>query len=285
MKLITRLEQRDWQRHQVFLIGFVGIIVTAATDYITGYELGFSIFYVLPLSFVVWFAGRTSGVLAAAISALLWLTVDIASGHVYSHPLIPIWNAFIRGSFFVLIVVLLSEIKIAHEKERKLARFDNLTGAVNARYFYELLKVEMERSERYRHPFSIAYIDLDNFKQVNDRNGHLVGDQVLQTVVQKAQTHLRKTDIVGRLGGDEFVLLLPETDQPQAQAVMSKLREQLLAAMQSADLPVTFSIGVITCQKPPAHPQLLLKAADALMYQVKHHAKNDIRYDYFSPAP
>ena len=285
MKLITKLAQRNWQYHQVLLIGFVGIIVTGLTDYLTGYELGFSIFYVLPLAFIVWFGSRNLGLVAAVISAVLWLTVDIASGHVYSHPLIPIWNAFIRGGFFVLIVVLLSEIKIAHEKERKLARFDNLTGAVNARYFYELLTIEIERSERYRHPFSIAYIDLDNFKQVNDQNGHLVGDRVLQTVVQTAQSHLRKTDIVGRLGGDEFVLLLPETDQPQAQAVMSKLREQLLLAMQSADWPVTFSIGVITCQKPPTHPQLLLKAADALMYQVKHHAKNDIRYDYFPPAP
>ncbi len=285
MKLITKLAQRNWQYHQVLLIGFVGIIVTGLTDYLTGYELGFSIFYVLPLAFIVWFGSRNLGLVAAVISAVLWLTVDIASGHVYSHPLIPIWNAFIRGGFFVLIVVLLSEIKIAHEKERKLARFDNLTGAVNARYFYELLTIEIERSERYRHPFSIAYIDLDNFKQVNDQNGHLVGDRVLQTVVQTAQSHLRKTDIVGRLGGDEFVLLLPETDQPQAQAVMSKLREQLLSAMQSADWPVTFSIGVITCQKPPTHPQLLLKAADALMYQVKHHAKNDIRYDYFPPAP
>ena len=285
MKLITKLAQRNWQYHQVLLIGFVGIIVTGLTDYLTGYELGFSIFYVLPLAFIVWFGSRNLGLVAAVISAVLWLTVDIASGHVYSHPLIPIWNAFIRGVFFVLIVVLLSEIKIAHEKERKLARFDNLTGAVNARYFYELLTIEIERSERYRHPFSIAYIDLDNFKQVNDQNGHLVGDRVLQTVVQTAQSHLRKTDIVGRLGGDEFVLLLPETDQPQAQAVMSKLREQLLLAMQSADWPVTFSIGVITCQKPPTHPQLLLKAADALMYQVKHHAKNDIRYDYFPPAP
>jgi diguanylate cyclase (GGDEF)-like protein len=285
MKLITKLAQRNWQYHQVLLIGFVGIIVTGLTDYLTGYELGFSIFYVLPLAFIVWFGSRNLGLVAAVISAVLWLTVDIASGHVYSHPLIPIWNAFIRGGFFVLIVVLLSEIKIAHEKERKLARFDNLTGAVNARYFYELLTIEIERSERYRHPFSIAYIDLDNFKQVNDQNGHLVGDRVLQTVVQTAQSHLRKTDIVGRLGGDEFVLLLPETDQPQAQAVMSKLREQLLSAMQSADWPVTFSIGVITCQKPPTHPQLLLKAADALMYQVKHHAKNDIRYDYFPPVP
>ncbi len=285
MHWLKRLQERHWRKAEPVVVGYLGIAGTALVDYLTGYELGFSIFYVLPLAFIVWFGSRNLGLVAAVISAVLWLTVDIASGHVYSHPLIPIWNAFIRGGFFVLIVVLLSEIKIAHEKERRLARFDNLTGAVNARYFYELLTIEIERSERYRHPFSIAYIDLDNFKQVNDQNGHLVGDRVLQTVVQTAQSHLRKTDIVGRLGGDEFVLLLPETDQPQAQAVMSKLREQLLSAMQSADWPVTFSIGVITCQKPPTHPQLLLKAADALMYQVKHHAKNDIRYDYFPPVP
>jgi hypothetical protein len=82
-----------WHRPQVLLIGFADLAVTVITDYVTGYELGFFIFYVLPLSFIVWFGARQSGLLVAVISALLWLLVDMASGYTYSHPLIPIWNA------------------------------------------------------------------------------------------------------------------------------------------------------------------------------------------------
>ncbi|MFA4915140.1 MAG: GGDEF domain-containing protein [Syntrophales bacterium] len=109
--------------------------------------------------------------------------------------------------------------------------------------------MEIERSQRHKHPFTVTYFDLDNFKTVNDRFGHSMGDNVLCTVVRYAKTHLRKMDIVARLGGDEFAFLLPETDQVQARVAISKIQISLLDEMYRNDWPVTFSIGVLTCIK------------------------------------
>lgn len=255
------------------LIGAIGVI-----DFITGYEIGFSLFYVIPISFAAWFMGRGRGIAASVVSSFVWLGADIASGHVYSHPLIPIWNSLIRLSFFFIISFLLSALKNALEREKELARTDYLTGAVNSRFFFELLQMEIDRLQRYQHPFTLAYVDLDNFKTVNDRFGHPTGDRVLVTVVGFAKKHLRKIDVIGRLGGDEFALLLPETDHESARAALAKLRGGLLEEMRQNNWPITFSIGVLTCTAAPPETGVLVKMADALMYSVKHESKNAIKY-------
>jgi diguanylate cyclase (GGDEF)-like protein len=125
---------------------------------------------------------------------------------------------------------------------------------------------------------SCLFIDLDNFKAVNDRFGHHTGDQVLRTVVDHTRNHLRKIDVIARIGGDEFVLLLPETGRESAQAVVSKLQEVLLEAMALNSWPITFSIGVLTCNIAPHSTDELLKMTDKLMYEVKCSSKNDIRH-------
>ena len=136
----------------------------------------------------------------------------------------------------------------------------------------------MERSERYKHPFTIAYIDIDGFKAVNDQFGHSVGDKLLRAVVHCSKRHLRKTDTIARLGGDEFVFLLPETDQNTARMVALKLQKNLLDEMLRNHWSVTFSIGVLTCLKPLSTSDELINRADALMYSVKKNGKNAIAY-------
>jgi predicted signal transduction protein with EAL and GGDEF domain len=206
------------------LLGFIVIGVIGIIDYLTGYELAISVFYVLPISLVTWLTGRRFGLLASLASAVVWLSADIATGHPYSHPLIPLWNSLIRFAFFVIITMLLCALKRAMQRESELARTDHLTGAVNLRFFYELAQMEIDRLHRYGHPFTLAYIDLDGFKAVNDQFGHATGDRVLHTVVNFIKKHMRKTDVCARLGGDEFALLLPETDQEVARLAISKIR-------------------------------------------------------------
>ena len=109
----------------------------------------------------------------------------------------------------------------------------------------------MERTGRYSGATTIVYFDLDNFKSVNDRFGHQVGNELLQLVVRTLQRNVRVTDTVTRMGGDEFVIFMPETDQHQAKPAVQKLRRLLLEAMQTRNWPVTFSIGVYTFHKPP----------------------------------
>jgi diguanylate cyclase (GGDEF)-like protein len=113
-------------------------------------------------------------------------------------------------------------------KEHALARIGPLTTVPNRRAFYEALDKERLRSLRYRRPLTIAYLDLDNFKRINDSLGHAVGDELLVQVAAGLRSNLRASDYVGRLGGDEFGVLLPETDATAAKLVLRKLRLQLL---------------------------------------------------------
>jgi len=280
MKLIALLEKQS--KSITIFIGFFFIGVVGVLDYLTGYEVAFSLFYVIPISFITWFLGRSLGLVASLVSAIIWYGADIATGHTYSYSFIPIWNTIIGLSFFMIITLLLSYIKRVIDREVELARIDNLTGAVNSRYFYELVQMEIDRSRRYGTLFSFAYIDLDNFKTVNDLYGHAAGDQALRTVVDFIRTNLRKSDVVARLGGDEFALLLPETNSEVVRAVCFKIQEGLLEKMRQNNWPITFSIGVLTCRVAPPNADVLVKMADDLMYSVKHSGKNAVKYSTYT---
>jgi diguanylate cyclase (GGDEF)-like protein len=156
-----------------------------------------------------------------------------------------------------------------------------LTGVANQRFFYELAEQEINRSARYLHPFTVAYIDLDNFKIINDRFGHFTGDLVLRAVADRMKGCLRKTDGVGRLGGDEFAVLFSETGPEAARAAVSKLRVQLLAEMHQGNWPVTFSIGVTTFITAPPSVDEMIRLTDELMYTVKKEHKNAVAYEIY----
>ena len=162
-----------------------------------------------------------------------------------------------------------------------MARIDYLTGAGNSRFLYNLVQLEIDRLQRYQHPLTLAYIDLDNFKTVNDRLGHAVGDQVLCAVVSSVKKNIRRTDSVARLGGDEFALLLPETNQESARVVLSKIQEDILEEMRINNWPVTVSIGVLTCPVAPPSTDALVSMADELMYSVKRDGKNGVKYSTY----
>jgi diguanylate cyclase (GGDEF)-like protein len=279
VNFLASLENRNrliWIIAGGALIAAVGVI-----DYLTGNEVAVSLFYLIPIALLTWLMGRRLGIAASVISAAVWVGTDIAAEETFLPVSIYIWNTFIVLGFFLVVVFLLSALRKALEHERELAQTDYLTGAVNPRFFFELLQMEIDRSQRYAHPFTIAYIDIDNFKAINDHFGHVTGDRVLCTMVERARQNLRKTDLVARLGGDEFALLLPETGQESAQAILSKIQLEILTGMQAEDWPVTISIGVLTCINPSLTTQEILGLVDELMYSVKHAGKNAIKFSAF----
>ncbi len=166
--------------------------------------------------------------------------------------------------------------RVALEQEKRLSRIDPLTGLANRRAFYEGAEVERQRAVRYGRNLSMAYIDLDNFKQVNDKFGHEAGDQLLVTVADILRSDLRPSDLAARLGGDEFAVLVPEADKLGAHRATSKLHVLLTQAMQDNDWPVTFSMGVVTFNSIPETVEKMVHKADELMYTVKHGGKNRI---------
>jgi diguanylate cyclase (GGDEF)-like protein len=261
------------------IIAYALIAVVGFLNILTGWELDFSLFYIVPIAFSVWFRGWLAGVLACIVCTGVWLWADLVLNHPYTESFAIYWNTSIRAIFFFLFAFLLNALRANHERERSSARTDGLTGVANSRYFNELLEQEIARSKRYKHPFCLAYIDLDNFKTVNDRFGHTTGDNALKTITNYVKSNLRVTDIPGRLGGDEFAILFPETDQESVRIIITKLQNGLLQLMQQQSWPITFSIGVITCDSIYPDTDDLIKSADELMYSVKNAGKNDVKYD------
>ncbi len=256
--------------------GTVLAFLIGVLDLTTGYEINLSFFYLLPvLLFSLRFEGTVPVVLISVLCALIQFMADIMAGHVYSSILIPFWNGIMMFGILLTIAYSFVALKKVLRRESSFARIDYLTGVSNARHFYELAEIEVTRSARYRRPFSIAVMDVDNFKYVNDNFGHPVGDQLLQTVAKTVRKTLRKTDVIARMGGDEFAFLLPETEGTAAAVAIGKVRDNLLAAMKKKEWPVTFSIGIVSCSCGH-HLDVLMKTADDLMYKAKKNGKNMI---------
>jgi diguanylate cyclase (GGDEF)-like protein len=154
-----------------------------------------------------------------------------------------------------------------------LAIHDPLTRVFNARAFSERLAGELKRSRRYGRPLSLLYLDLDDFKRVNDTHGHQTGDAVLRLVAEAIRHEVRQADLVGRLGGDEFAVLLPETDAALAQAAAARLTEGLRTAFEG-NPAVTASIGVVSCTGADKSVDDVLRSADQAMYEAKRKGKN-----------
>lgn len=258
------------------LVLLVGL---SAVDYYSGPDVSVSLFYLLIVAFVAWTTRQARlAVASAIICAAVWLVAEVLTIGAPSTAIL-VWNALTRLAILVTIALLIARLRAALDTEKALARTDFLTGLLNARAFAELASAEIARARRFDHTLAVAYLDLDDFKLVNDKLGHAQGDTLLREVAQLIRSQLRKTDTIARVGGDEFLVLLPETSRPDAVRAMEKLRKTLDAAMKERDLNVSFSIGVATYAGMAADVQVMIRTADALMYQAKAAGKNCVRFE------
>jgi diguanylate cyclase (GGDEF)-like protein len=255
------------------------LAVIGFLDYITGEEISFSVFYLIPVSLATWRTNRGIGIFFCFFAAVVWFYADMLPGHVYSHPVIPYWNALVRLCFFLIVSFLLAKLKDSLLLEKDLARTDALTGLLNMRAFYDSADIEMRRARRFRRPFTVAYMDVDNFKMVNDQFGHDVGSTLLRSIAETIRANVRAIDLTARLGGDEFVFFLGETGKESALLVFTKLQDQIINVFEKSKWPVTLSIGVVTYNKSPDTVDEILKKADALMYSAKNSGKNKIMHE------
>jgi len=263
-------------------INIGAILALGIIDYLTGAELSFSIFYLIPISMAAWVLGKYSGFTYSVASAAVWLISNLLSGQSFSFAWIGVWNTLIRFGFFGVVTILLAELHTVLESERLLANTDPLTGALNRRSFNEIAEKKMIAAELNRRPYTVVYIDLDDFKVVNDKFGHAIGDRVLKAVADSIQGQIRSTDFLARLGGDEFALLLTDLGQEGAHRIVQRLHQALLDKMNMhAWEGVTFSIGVLTFLTMPASVDEMVSLTDTLMYEVKSGGKNAIQYSVY----
>ncbi|MBI2900199.1 MAG: GGDEF domain-containing protein [Planctomycetes bacterium] len=259
---------------KILMVWVIGTI-----DHFTGNEVSFSIFYLIPIATTAWLDGKVFGGLMSVACGVVWLAADMTSGHEYTRSWIPFWNMSVRMGFFIIVAFAIARLRQVLVREEELSRVDHLTGLWNVRGFLEFMDREVQRCRRSGRPITIAYMDLDDFKQVNDTKGHAEGDALLHEVGEKIKQEVRGLDIPGRLGGDEFALLLPEAGFDQSSIVLLRLKESLGSMMQARNIPVTFSLGAVTFEATDSSTEAMIKMADDLMYRVKRDGKNAIRHE------
>jgi diguanylate cyclase (GGDEF)-like protein len=170
-----------------------------------------------------------------------------------------------------------------YQETQRLATTDALTGLSNYRHFHDLLSLEVQRARRMDYPIGLIIMDLDHFKQVNDRHGHPTGDLVLRQVAEQLRKRLRRTDVVGRLGGEEFGAILPGDGLTEVAVVAEKLRravEELTpirGGMSSNPTPVTLSLGGTSLSADVVDAELLVSCADQALYEAKRSGRNQVR--------
>ncbi len=261
-------------RWAIYLISYTILVVVVYFNFATRPEFSTDLFYLAPIYFLTWFGGLGPGVVMAFLCMAALLAADLH----WHLPLLASakldWDHVARFFFLFLTTVLLGRLREAYRSASESSRSDFLTGLANRREFFAVAEQERLRAARYGKNVSVAYMDIDGFKDVNDQLGHSAGDAILMEVANALRSNLRATDAVARMGGDEFVILLPETDATAARAKLDQLRELLLDLARQRSWPVTYSIGLVTFLHPPKSTDDMIGEADHLMYSVKRSTKN-----------
>jgi diguanylate cyclase (GGDEF)-like protein len=264
------------------------VVLIGAVDYLTGPDIGFSLFYLVPIVVGAWYGERALGVALALLAAAVWIAADTAWQGV---TLVSMWNGFTRLGIYISMGWLITrvredqrELRALNTKleellqhEQHLARTDPLTGLPNRRLFVDELRRATARIHRSAKPIAVTYIDLDGFKAFNDRMGHAAGDLVLRRVAELLAGQVRGTDVAARLGGAQFGVLLDQCTEENARITITRLIDQLtvaLAEVGSSDVGV--SIGVACFEDESFAPEAMIDHADAAMYCAKGQGRNGI---------
>ena len=273
MKKTNTLKRVTKYSYVVEPLAYIIVAAIGYVDFTTGASFSLSVFYLIPVFGVAWFKGINRALIISAVSSVVWIIGDTPTRVFYIHPVNHIWNAGAVFVFFVLVSFLVGFLRDVLTREAQLSRTDFLTKLANTKAFVEAADAEIRRVERYGHPISVAYIDLDNFKTVNDTFGHSKGDDLLVKVGSIIAKNIRHSDLAARVGGDEFSILFPETDGKQARVVVAKLQSKLDELFRETNLPVGASIGVAEFLEPPESVDQILVKADQLMFTAKKRRK------------
>ena len=259
------------------LVGLGVVALIALLDWWTGPHLSFGVFYLLPVAACAWWGGFPPGILLATVATVLWCAVETSESP-DTPPIATVWNGIARFGTLILVASLAARVHAGIIQEQFLARTDPLTRAANGRHFYEAVADAAVRARREGEPLTLAYLDLDNFKQVNDRQGHAAGDAVLSGVADAIRAALNRTGLLARLGGDEFAILIAAVGADEAGLILARVHRCVTAEAAARNWGVGLSVGAITFETPDTDVDRMVQQADAQMYAAKHAGKGRIEH-------
>jgi diguanylate cyclase (GGDEF)-like protein len=262
-----------------FALALVIVTIVGIADELSGADVAFTLLYLLPVSFAAWFLGSLGGFAIAVASAVAWWAAGVATRSYAPPTSVQVLNFGLQLAVFAWMAALLAVLRDRVTREAALARTDVLTGLFNRRGFLEGGAREIARSARTGRPLTLALIDVDGFKEVNDLRGHEAGDDLLVLLASALRGATRAVDVCARLGGDEFAVLLPETEATSVDAVLDRVRLVLAEAAVENESPVTVSLGAATFSRPPASVDEMMRVADRMLYEVKAAGRNDVRHE------
>lgn len=277
-KAVAAALDRLWMRLGADTVLVVGtatltlIVLTSARQPIAPALLRSTLAVLVPM--ITWRWGGKVGLLAVLTVETMAMSLGSLMGGTSR-----LWELAASIASMLLMVFWVRLKRRQSDRDHDVSRRDPLTGLLNRQAWYEHLELEISRAGRRGQAFAVALLDCDGFKPLNDRFGHLVGDQVLRKVGRALRESVRAYDAVGRLGGDEFVIVLSEADLSTAESVVERLRTCLKHSVERDYQGLSVSLGVAIFPQPPTTAEDALRQADAAMYAAKNRGPGETVFE------
>lgn len=272
------IASRSRREHTVIAIGMIAAVVLLKVE--AGRDVGVTAVDLLPIAYTTWFISRRAGLVVAVSSAAALFVANVFVFHTYPSGGVDFWNAAMDMVVFIVLTWSLSETKAQYEHATELARLDPLTGLLNRRAFLDAVALEARRAQRFGSAMTLAYVDLDDFKAVNDTYGHAAGDRCLKATASVLRNVVREVDVVGRLGGDEFAVLLTAMATDAAAVILGDIADAVRRGGGGDSGPkISLSIGAVTFTHPGEDVGAMLREADQLLYLAKRSGSNQLVHE------
>jgi diguanylate cyclase (GGDEF)-like protein len=262
------------QSRVISFVSIILVVVIFIIDLTSATVIRLHVLYIFPLVAISLHSNKISLVLSAvALATLFQLITFYVDGIPFVSLVVDLLISFFSAA---MAVILARAVRNKNFELATLSTTDWLTGLNNRRNFETIGNFEIERQKRYGGMFSLAVIDLDGFKKLNDSMGHHVGDVALKLLSTILQEHSRQPDTFARLGGDEFAILMPNTSASDCESLCRALISRIASQMAAASFPITASIGYTSFEYAPESISAALKIADIAMYAAKSKGKNRV---------
>jgi diguanylate cyclase (GGDEF)-like protein len=266
----------QWSTLKRALLTMLLFGVAFTIDAIAPRELSILGVYLVPIVIVAWCFPDPSSWMIETVCCFGICAIEEVNAPPYGSTTLLAVSVLFRGLFFAAVAIATHEVKRAHRILELRSERDPLTGLLNRRGFEKATRVELDRARRHRRPIALAFLDIDDFKRINDQKGHAAGDRILQ-LVGTTLMRGRKFDLVARIGGDEFVILMPETSERGAQVAVERIRRGFHASARSVGVRADFTAGAAAFSRAPRHVESLLAEADRLLFEGKRTRKGSVR--------